>query len=67
MFQNNKFANVKNIPLLAVILMAALLRVSFLSTVPNGFYCDEASDGYDSYSILKTLHDQNGEFLPLFA
>lgn len=67
MFQNNKFAKLINIPLLAVILIAALLRVSFLSTVPNGFYCDEASDGYDSYSILKTLHDQNGEFLPLFA
>ncbi|MCZ6633788.1 MAG: glycosyltransferase family 39 protein [bacterium] len=34
---------------------------------PIGFHADEASIGYDAYSILKTGRDQYGEFLPLFA
>jgi 4-amino-4-deoxy-L-arabinose transferase-like glycosyltransferase len=46
--------------------LAFLLRVIFLGTIPNGFYCDEASDGYDAYSILQTGCDRYGEFLPLF-
>jgi 4-amino-4-deoxy-L-arabinose transferase-like glycosyltransferase len=50
-----------------ILAIAAFLRLLFLSTIPNGFFCDEASNGYDSYCILKTLRDQHGEFLPLFA
>ncbi len=50
-----------------ILLLAALLRVPFLSTIPNGLYADEASTGYDAYSILNTYRDQYGEFLPLFA
>lgn len=32
-----------------------------------GFNCDEAVTGYEAYSILETLRDRYGEFLPLFA
>ncbi len=56
-----------SIYLLIIILgLAFLLRVIFLGTIPNGFYCDEASNGYDTYSILQTGRDRYGEFLPLF-
>ena len=32
--------------------------------MPNGFHADEASIGYDAYSMLETGRDQYGEFLP---
>ena len=53
--------------LLIILAIAALLRIMFLGTIPNGFYCDEASNAYDSYSILHTLRDQHGQFLPWFT
>ncbi len=53
--------------LLAILVIATLLRVLFLGTIPNGFFCDEASNAYDSYSILNTLRDQHGAFLPFFT
>ncbi|MGA1824546.1 MAG: ArnT family glycosyltransferase [bacterium] len=52
--------------LAAILLLAALLRVPLLSRIPNGFYHDEAVNGYDSYSILKTGRDPYGECMPLF-
>lgn len=58
--------NFQRLELAAILLLAALLRVPFLSSVPNGFYSVEASTGYDAYSILQTGKDQYGEFLPLF-
>ena len=53
--------------LLIILVIATLLRVLFLGTIPNGFFCDEASNAYDSYSILNTLRDQHGAFLPFFT
>ena len=50
-----------------ILAIAALLRILWLGTIPNGFYCDEASNAYDSYSILHTLRDQHGQFLPWFT
>ncbi|MCE8428633.1 MAG: glycosyltransferase family 39 protein [Candidatus Methanoperedens sp.] len=53
--------------LLAAVLMLALsLRVWKLGTVPAGFYLDEASIGYDAFSILQTGKDFHGHVLPLF-
>jgi len=37
-----------------------------LGSIPNGIFCDEASAGYDAYSILETGRDRSGTFLPLF-
>ena len=59
--------NFQRFELAAILLLAALLRVPFLSSVPNGFYSGEASTGYDAYSILQTGKDQYGEFLPLLT
>ena len=51
--------------LAGIILLAFLLRVVGLSSYPVGFTPDEASFGYDAYSILKTGKDQWGEAWPL--
>jgi|WetSurSiteA1Bulk_404760.scaffolds.fasta_scaffold00617_3 4-amino-4-deoxy-L-arabinose transferase-like glycosyltransferase len=49
----------------AVFLLGFLLRVVNLPSFPIGFTPDEASFGYDAYSLLKTGQDQWGNSLPL--
>ena len=51
--------------LLAIVMLAAVVRVYDLDTLPPGLFCDEAALGYNAYSILKTGRDQNQELLPL--
>lgn len=51
--------------LVLVVLLALFLRFYRLSDVPVGFHGDEASIGYNAYSLLKTARDQNGNFLPI--
>ena len=51
--------------LIVIICIAAVLRFYKLASVPPSLYWDEASLGYNAYSILKTLHDEHGKFLPL--
>lgn len=51
--------------LLGIIILAATLRLYKLASVPPSLYWDEASLGYNAYSILKTAHDEHGKFLPL--
>jgi 4-amino-4-deoxy-L-arabinose transferase-like glycosyltransferase len=53
--------------LCAVLLVAALFRLPALDRLPNGFFVDEASRGYDAYSLLRTGNDQYGVSWPLFA
>ena len=48
-----------------ILLLGISLRVFGLNNHPTGFTPDEASFGYDAYSILKTGKDQWGETLPL--
>jgi 4-amino-4-deoxy-L-arabinose transferase-like glycosyltransferase len=50
-----------------ILLLSAILRTVDLTGVPNGFHADEASIGYDAFSMLETGRDQYGEFLPLFS
>ncbi|OGY11713.1 MAG: hypothetical protein A3H88_03515 [Candidatus Blackburnbacteria bacterium RIFCSPLOWO2_02_FULL_44_9] len=51
--------------IILLIVLAFLLRAVALSSYPTGFTPDEASFGYDAYSLLKTGRDQWGETLPL--
>lgn len=51
--------------LFLVVILSFVLRFYELGEVPKGFTMDEASIGYDAYSILKTGRDQWGNFLPL--
>lgn len=48
-----------------ILALAFALRTIGLSDHPPGFTPDEASFGYDAYSILKTGKDQWGKALPL--
>jgi hypothetical protein len=48
-------------------LATAFLLFTFrLEEVPTGLSVDEASLGYNAILLSKTLHDQNGRFLPFF-
>src|SRR5438876_936530 len=49
-----------------IILLGFIVRVYNLEKIPAGFFCDEASTGYNSYLILKTGHDEFGKMLPIF-
>ena len=51
--------------LLLIILLAIFLRFFMLGKIPPSLYWDEASLGYNAYSILKTGHDEFGQKLPL--
>jgi 4-amino-4-deoxy-L-arabinose transferase-like glycosyltransferase len=46
--------------------LALIVRVISIDSYPSGFTPDEASFGYDAYSILKTGRDQWGRFMPLY-
>jgi len=48
-----------------IIILGFLLRFTLLGSVPVGFHRDEASLGYNAYSILKTGKELAGNFLPL--
>lgn len=55
----------KKIVLVAIIFLGLLLRVIFINTNPPSLYGDELTITLDAYSLLKTGHDQLGNFLPL--
>lgn len=55
----------KKYTLLLIFALAAILRLWHLGQVPPSLYWDEASLGYNAYSILKTAHDEHGRFLPV--
>lgn len=48
-----------------IFFLGLVVRVLFLNRLPIGFTPDEASFGYDAYSILKTGKDQWGIQFPL--
>lgn len=55
----------KKIVLVAIIFLGLFLRVIFINTNPPSLYGDELTISLDAYSLLKTGHDQLGNFLPL--
>jgi len=55
----------KYLPLLSILLLASVLRLYQLGINPPSLDWDEASLGYNAYSILKTGKDEFGNFLPL--
>lgn len=54
-----------NLIVLTVLLLAAFLRFFQLGQNPPSLDWDEASLGYNAYSILKTGRDEFGRFLPV--
>ena len=51
--------------LLSILVIAALLRLWRLGSIPPHLTPDEASLGYNAYSILKTGKDEYGTLLPV--
>lgn len=51
--------------LIAIIFLGFLLRVVFINSSPSSLYGDELTITLDAYSLLKTGHDQLGNFMPL--
>ncbi|MDQ5930315.1 MAG: hypothetical protein QG594_2103, partial [Bacteroidota bacterium] len=47
-------------------LCASFIRLYKLNEIPSGVYLDEASLGYNAYSILQTGKDEFGKTLPIF-
>ena len=55
----------KNIFLILILLFFLVTRLYKIASIPSSVYWDEASIGYNAYSVLKTGRDEWGEFLPL--
>lgn len=51
--------------LILIILLSAFLRIFGLGNIPPSLYSDEASQGYNAYSLLFTGKDEYGTFLPV--
>src|SRR3990170_2555957 len=51
--------------LVLVFVLAALVRVFYLDSLPPALNWDEISHGYNAYSILKTGSDEWGQALPV--
>ncbi len=49
-----------------IFIVAIVLRFYNLTNIPVGFHEDEASIGYNSYSILQTGRDSSGHLHPLY-
>lgn len=61
------FKQNKNKVILAVILVIGFLsRLLVIDSYPNALNVDEASSGYEAWSILNYGIDRNGKFLPIF-
>jgi len=54
-----------NYLLLTILFISAVIRLWKLGSIPSGLTPDEASLGYNAFSILKTGRDEYGELLPL--
>lgn len=52
--------------LLVILCLAIFFRLFSLGDNPKGFFCDEASIGFNAYSLIKTGMDEWGKPWPLF-
>jgi hypothetical protein len=58
--------SVQRVALLAVVLLATVLRVYQLKDVPAGLFCDEAGLGFNAHTIATAGMDENGNRFPLY-
>lgn len=49
-----------------ILIVGILVRIVGITDFPNALNCDEASAGYDAYSILNYGIDRNGNVMPAF-
>lgn len=60
--KSNKF----EIILFFILIIGSLVRVCGIDKMPNALNVDEASSGYEAYSIMKYGIDRNGNSYPVF-
>ncbi len=48
-----------------ILILSTILRLGYLNISPPSLYSDEADQGYNAYSILKTGKDEHGVLLPI--
>lgn len=60
-----KVINFNHIFLLLIIIFASFLYFYKITKIPSGIYVDEATVGYNAYSILKTGKDEYGKSFPI--
>ena len=58
--------NRKNIILCLIFIVGCVVRLFEIDKYPQGLNVDEASSGYEAYSILNYGIDRNGNFIPTF-
>lgn len=58
--------NKNRIILIAILIIGSLSRLLLIEYYPNALNVDEASSGYEAWSILNYGIDRNGNFLPIF-
>jgi hypothetical protein len=54
-----------HIGIILILLLAAVIRLTYLGAVPHGFTWDEAAIGYNGYAIATTRRDEWLERLPV--
>ena len=50
----------------SILMVGMLVRLVDIQNQPNGLNCDEASSGYEAYSIANYGIDRNGNSMPVF-
>lgn len=55
----------KHYLIIAILVLASILRLVLLDKFPSGFNADEAALGYNAYSLIETGKDEHGESWPL--
>ena len=60
-----KCMKTKKYLLIAILIVAAFLRLWKLGSIPYTLNPDETSLGYNAYSILKTGRDEHGKLMPI--
>ena len=58
--------NKRKIIVIAILILGCLIRILNIADIPNAINCDEASSGYEAYSILNYGIDRNGNHIPAF-
>lgn len=56
---------IKLLILIAILILAGILRLYALENNPSGFNADEAAIGYNAYSLIETGKDEHGLSWPL--
>ncbi len=52
--------------IILILIVGMLIRIIGIADMPNALNCDEASAGYEAFSILNYSIDRNGNKLPAF-